>query len=61
MIRLPVKKEGAYIASKCHSITTAVSANECPHPAIANGVEVISRFITPYATIALKIATRNLG
>ena len=45
-IRLPVKNDGANMASTCQETTSAALAVEKPQPTTASGVEVITRFIS---------------
>ena len=57
----PVKNPGANMKKMCHSMTKAVEPNRWLAWSMASGVEVISRFITAWPTMAHKVATTKIG
>ena len=57
-MKWPVKKDGIDIASTCVITTSAALLWLNPHPTIANGAEVIIRFIRAYEIIPQIIAVR---
>ena len=60
-IRWPVKKDGINIAKTCMETMSAALFSVKPQPTTASGVDVITKFIKAYATIAQIIATSNSG
>ena len=60
-IRWPVKKDGINIAKTCIETMSAALFSVKPQPTTASGVDVITKFIKAYATIAQIIATSNSG
>ena len=60
-IRWPVKNDGINIAKTCIETISAALFAVKPQPTTASGVDVITKFIRAYATIAQIIATNNSG
>ena len=60
-IKCPVKNDGTNIARTWAETMSAAVFCSNPHPTTANGVDVITRFINAYDTIAQIIATATVG
>ena len=60
-MRWPVTNDGAYIARTWAETMSLALSLVKPQPMTASGVEVITRLISEYATVAQMIATSTVG